>query len=154
MNGLNFVSKQCNYTEDRLAKALGVDVKAATEWLNGVGLTDDILKDLSALFGVDESFLREISEPQKDELLDKAMFLTCEDDELYTYTPLNERPQPVFFFTERKKITSNGHCNLLEEQLYCIAEKEFCFEEEVRAAKEEYKMLRETQNCTKFCKYM
>lgn len=105
MNGLKFIRKQCDFSLSGLADCLGVSRQIINMWENEKKEIPYRRKhQLSQFFGVDESFFGEITDEEKQILLDKAMFSYKSGIEnTYRYIPedKNER-QMVYFIKERQ----------------------------------------------------
>lgn len=87
MNGLNFVRTRCNISVSELADILDVSRQAINLWEKGKKpVPEERKSQLTEYFGVEKEYFGEITEKQKQILLEKAMFRCIEGDkEYYTY---------------------------------------------------------------------
>lgn len=89
MNGLNLVRTRCNISVSELADILGVSRQAINLWEKGKKpVPEERKSQLAEYFGVEKEYFGEITEEQKQVLLEKAMFRRIEGDkEYYLYKP-------------------------------------------------------------------
>ena len=89
MNGLRYIRIRCNISISELAEEIGVSRQALSSWENGrKDIPAQRLEQLADFFGIDKSFLGQISEEEKQVLLGKAMFRYEENGrETYRYKP-------------------------------------------------------------------
>lgn len=103
MNGLQYIRIRCNLSLSELAEQMGVTRQAVSSWENGKkDIPKQRKKDLATYFGIDEKYIGQISEEDKEVLLDKAMFrLDIDGKEKYTYKPDPLKPDaPICFLGE------------------------------------------------------
>ncbi len=107
MNGLKFIRKQCNFSLSGLAEYLGVSRQIISAWENGIKeIPDKRKKQLSQFFGIDEDFFGEITEEEKQILLDKAMFSYKKGTEnAYRYIPEDENERQTVHFIKERQLT-------------------------------------------------
>lgn len=107
MNGLKFIRKQCNFSLSGLANHIGVSRQMISAWENGTKTIPPKRKtQLANFFGISEEFFGEISEKEKQFLLDKAMFsYNNGDEQSYRYIPENEKGKQVICFMKEREQT-------------------------------------------------
>ncbi len=75
MNGLRFIRTKCNYSLSELADEIGVTRQMVSAWENGrKEIPEKRRRELSVFFRIDERFLGEISEDDKEELMHTPMY--------------------------------------------------------------------------------
>lgn len=91
MNGLKYIRNRCNLSLNDLASALGVTRQALSLWeTEKKPIPPQRKKQLADFFGIDENYFGCITENEKKELLEKAMFRYVENGkETYRYKPKN-----------------------------------------------------------------
>ncbi len=89
MNGLKYIRTRCNFSLNELANILGVSRQILSAWeTNKKHIPEKRLKQLSEYFGVDPKYFIEISDVEKQELLEKGMFRYYENGkQTYRYKP-------------------------------------------------------------------
>ena len=106
MNGLKYIRTRCNLSLNDLADIIGVTRQALSSWENErKEIPPRRKKELSDFFGVDKEFFGEISEAEKNALLEKALFRYDENGkETYRYKP-NETSDflQVCFFPDNEE---------------------------------------------------
>lgn len=107
MNGLKFIRKQCNFSLSGLADYLGVSRQIISMWENGKKeIPYKRKRQLSQFFGIKENFFGEITEEEKQVLLDKAMFTYKKGTEnAYRYIPENENERQTVHFIKERQFT-------------------------------------------------
>lgn len=106
MNGLQYIRIRCNLSLSELAEQMGVTRQAVSSWENGKkDIPKQRKKELATFFGIDEKYIGQISEKDKEVLLDKAMFrLDIDGKEKYTYKPDPSKPDaPICFLGEMRE---------------------------------------------------
>lgn len=84
MNGLKLIRTQCNISLNRLAETLGVTRQVISVWEHGKKeIPVARLEQLSEYFGIEKEFFGEITEAQKQTILNKTMFMWGEGTEGY-----------------------------------------------------------------------
>ena len=107
MNGLKFIRKQCNFSLSSLAEYLGVSRQIISMWENGKKeIPYKRKQQLSQFFGVGEGLFGEITEEEKQVLLDKAMFIYKSGTEnAYRYIPEDENERQMVHFMKERQFT-------------------------------------------------
>ena len=107
MNGLKFIRKQCNFSLSSLAEHLNVSRQMISMWENGKKeIPYKRKQQLSQFFGIEEGFFGEITEEEKQVLLDKAMFSYKSGTEnAYRYIPENENERQMIHFIKERQFT-------------------------------------------------
>lgn len=78
MNGLKTIRRQCNFSLTELAEQLGVTRQAMSAWENGKKQIPQSRKmQIAEFFGIEEIYLDEITEEQRQELIKKPMYKFC-----------------------------------------------------------------------------
>lgn len=105
MNGLKCIRTQCNFSLSDLATRLGVSRQMISAWENGRRkIPIKRLAQLSDFFGIEQDYFGEISDSQKELLLNKAMFrYVGENEEHFLYKPYDNNHQFAYFMQERKQ---------------------------------------------------
>lgn len=118
MNGLKFIRKQCNFSLSSLAEYLGVSRQIISTWENGKKeIPYKRKQQLSQFFGIAEDFFGEITEEEKQVLLDKAMFTYKSGTEnAYRYIPEDENESQTVHFIKERQFT-------IDEELLLSAQK-------------------------------
>ena len=107
MNGLKFIRKQCNFSLSGLADYIGVSRQIISAWENGVKeIPRKRRQQLAQFFGIEEGFFGEITEEEKQVLLDKAMFSYKKGTEnAYRYIPEDENGKQTFHFIKERQLS-------------------------------------------------
>lgn len=107
MNGLKFIRKQCNFSLSSLAEYIGVSRQIISTWENGKKeIPYKRKRQLSQFFGIEEEFFGEITEEEKQVLLDKAMFTYKRGIEnAYRYIPEDENERQTVHFIKERQFT-------------------------------------------------
>lgn len=107
MNGLKFIRKQCNFSLSGLADYIGVSRQIISAWENGVKeIPRKRKQQLAQFFGIEEGFFGEITEEEKQVLLDKAMFSYKKGTEnAYRYIPEDENGKQTFHFIKERQLS-------------------------------------------------
>lgn len=107
MNGLKYIRIRCNLSLGELAEAIGVTRQALSAWESGKKtIPQKRAEQLAAYFGIDQTFLGDILDDTKQELLQKTMFLHDETGkETYLFRPKDGtkdlRDVTIKFFNDR-----------------------------------------------------
>lgn len=114
MNGLKFYYKQCNFSLSGLADYLGVSRQIINMWENEKKEIPYRRKQqLSQFFGVDERFFGEITDEEKQILLDKAMFSYKSGIEnTYRYIPEDKNERQMVYFIKERQFTIEEELSL------------------------------------------
>lgn len=114
MNGLKFIRKQCNFSLSGLADCLGVSRQIINMWENEKKEIPYRRKQqLSHFFGVDERFFGEITDDEKQILLDKAMFSYKSGIEnTYRYIPEDKNERQIVYFIKERQFTIEEELSL------------------------------------------
>lgn len=117
MNGLKFIRKQCNFSLSSLAEYLGVSRQIISAWENGKKKIPYKRKQqLSQFFGIEEAFFGEITEEEKQVLLDKAMFTYKRGTEnTYRYIPEDENERQMVHFIKERQFTIDEELAISEQ---------------------------------------
>ena len=96
MNGLKYIRTRCNLSLNELADILGVSRQALSMWENEKKeIPQKRQEQLSKFFGIDAKFFGNITEQEKQELLEKAMFrYEVNGKETYRFSPNKETDKP------------------------------------------------------------
>lgn len=104
MNGLKYIRIRCNLSLNDLAEAIGVSRQALSSWENEKkDIPVQRQEQLSSFFGIDKEYFGEITEKEKQYLLEKAMFRYEEDGrETYRYKPKEGKDafKRIFFLND------------------------------------------------------
>ncbi|MCC8046576.1 MAG: helix-turn-helix transcriptional regulator [Clostridiales bacterium] len=127
MNGLNFIMVRCNVSVKEVSDILGVSQQEIDLWKNGKQpVPEEQKSQLAEYFGIGKEYFGEISEEQKQVLLEKAMFRYFKDEkEYYTYKPCLEgdRNRMIVCFPEEREISLDEEYVQVEKQLKSTLEK-------------------------------
>ena len=108
MNGLKYIRIRCNLSLNELADAIGVTRQALSAWENGKqSIPEQRKKQLEDFVGIESSYFGEITEEEKEALLDKGMYCYEKNgSETYRYKPpegFEDRDrQEIFYYGDRK----------------------------------------------------
>lgn len=104
MNGLKTIRRQCNFSLTELAEQLGVTRQAMSAWENGKKQIPQSRKtQIAEFFGLEEFYLDEITEEQRQELIRKPMYrLVSGWKDKYRYKPMNNKGGEAVYVTERQ----------------------------------------------------
>lgn len=108
MNGLKLIRTQCNISLSGLAEILGVTRQIISVWEHGKKeIPEARLEQLSEYFGIEPEFFGEITEEQKQYVLNKPMFSWGEgEDGYYLYRNDSNRKGYSLKFKERNCLLS------------------------------------------------
>lgn len=107
MNGLKYIRTRCNLSLNELADILGVSRQALSMWeTEKKDIPQKRQEQLSQFFGIDAKFFGSITEQEKQELLEKAMFrYEVNGKETYRFSPNKDTDKPyveVCFLEDRE----------------------------------------------------
>lgn len=104
MRGLAYIRRRCNITERELADQLHVTRQAISMWESGKKEIPAERKiQLARFFGIDAQYLEEITEEDKNYIINKAMFRRDIDGkEAYCYVPDGKDRVGCTFFSDRE----------------------------------------------------
>ncbi len=96
MNGLKYIRTRCNLSLNELADILGVSRQALSMWeTEKKEVPQKRQEQLSQFFGIDAKFFGRITEQEKQELLEKAMFrYEVNGKETYRFSPIKDTDKP------------------------------------------------------------
>lgn len=117
MNGLKYIRNRCNVTIEELASKIGVLPKLIRFWeIDSDCITDKRKKELATYFGIEEKYFGDISEGDKEYLIDKAMFKYITNGrEIFLYkrdSSSSELDRDKMFFLSDRKISIDEEYNL------------------------------------------
>lgn len=121
MNGFKIVRTKCNFTIGEIADILNVSRQLVSAWENSrKEISPKRLSQLSEFFGIDECFLGEITEEQKQHLDEKAMFLfRYHDKDIFKYKPdkdTNGISRVAVYFRNNDETSLSEKYNKLKKQ--------------------------------------
>ena len=112
MNGLKIIRIRCNLSINDIADILGVSRQLVSAWENSrKEISAKRLRQLSEFFGIDEYFFGKITEEQKQQLDEKAMFLfRYHDKDIFKYKPdetVKDISRVMVYFRKNDKTAEN-----------------------------------------------
>lgn len=121
MNGLKIIRTKCNLTIGEIADILNVSRQLVSAWENSrKEISAKRLRQLSEFFGLDECFFGEITEEQKQQLDEKAMFLfRYHDKNIFKYKPdetVKDISRVMVYFRKNDKTSLSEEYNKLKKQ--------------------------------------
>ncbi|MBR3819395.1 MAG: helix-turn-helix transcriptional regulator [Clostridia bacterium] len=121
MNGLKIIRTKCNFTIGEIADILNVSRQLVSAWENSrKEISAKRLRQLSEFFGIDECFFGEITEEQKQQLDEKAMFLfRYHDKDIFKYKPdktVKDISRVMVYFRNNEETSLSEEYNKLKKQ--------------------------------------
>lgn len=121
MNGLRIIRIRCNLSINEIAGILNVSRQLVSAWENSrKEISPKRLRQLSEFFGVDECFFGEITEEQKRQLDEKAMFLfRYHDKDIFKYKPeenIEDISRVMVYFRNNEETSLSEEYNKLKKQ--------------------------------------
>lgn len=121
MSGLKIIRIRGNLSINEIADILGVSRQLVSAWENGrKTISKRRSKQLSEFFGVDECFFGEITEEQKQQLDEKAMFLfRYHDKDIFKYKPeenIEDISRVLVYFRRNDETSLSEEYNKLKKQ--------------------------------------
>lgn len=121
MNGLKIIRTKCNFTIGEIAEILNVSRQLVSAWENSrKEISAKRLRQLSEFFGIDECFFGEITEEQKQQLDEKAMFLfRYHDKDIFKYKPdetVKDISRVMVYFRNNEETSLSEEYNKLKKQ--------------------------------------
>ena len=121
MNGFKIIRTKCNLTIGEIADILNVSRQLVSAWENSrKEISAKRLRQLSEFFGIDECFFGEITEEQKQQLDEKAMFLfRYHDKDIFKYKPdetVKDISRVMVYFRKNDKTSLSEEYNKLKKQ--------------------------------------
>ena len=121
MNGFKIIRTKCNFTIGEIADILNVSRQLVSAWENSrKEISAKRLRQLSEFFGIDECFFGEITEEQKQQLDEKAMFLfRYHDKDIFKYKPeenIEDISRVMVYFRKNDKTSLSEEYNRLKKQ--------------------------------------
>lgn len=105
MNGLAFIRRQCNLSQEDIAGNIQISLESIVQHEKGEeSLKESEMEKLEAFLGVEREFFFDLSESQKDKLLEKKLFRyfnAGHEFYLYRYDPLNAVKERAYSIPER-----------------------------------------------------
>lgn len=87
MNGLALIRTRCNFSLQELADEFGISRQAISGWENGrKEIPKKRIIQLALFFGIEEDYLREISEDEEDDILRRTLYRRRDIPEKEKYT--------------------------------------------------------------------
>lgn len=121
MNGLKLIRTQCNISLSGLAEILGVTRQIISVWEHGKKeIPETRLEQLSEYFGIEPEFFGEITDEQKETILDKPMYIWGDDENGYYLYRRDSRNRMIHFANRERKFLPSEEfrqCKSIQKEL-------------------------------------